>query len=126
MALGTITKPTALGSAADYTVANKRSRTRDVQITSGANYTTGGETITAASVGLRSQIHQVVMDGNARTTTGGASSLALAIDYSPTDGSVKLQAYRYDGASAGKAFLEEVAANVDLSTFSARLTFIGR
>jgi hypothetical protein len=52
MAIGTITKPTALGSSADYNDANKRVRVRDVQLTSGANYTTGGETITAAAVGL--------------------------------------------------------------------------
>jgi hypothetical protein len=43
MALGAITKPSG---ASDYDVGNKRVRVRDVVLSSGANYTTGGETIT--------------------------------------------------------------------------------
>lgn len=123
MALGAITKVTG----ADYTSGNKRVRVRDVQLTTGANYTTGGEIITPAAVGLNRRIESVSIM-SARTTTGGAGGIPIAVDYTAIAGSpgaVKLQAYRYDGASAGKAFLEEVAASVDLSTFSARLRFEG-
>jgi hypothetical protein len=47
MALGTITKPTTgvTGSRTDWTEGNRRYRIRNVQLSAGANYTTGGETI---------------------------------------------------------------------------------
>lgn len=113
MALGTVTK------VLDYTVSNKRFRVRDVQLTAGANYTTGGESITPASVGLR-KIEHVLTDVGAKNAAG-TSAVPVRFDYANN----KLQAYRYDGATAGKAFLEEVAVNVDLSAFTARLTFVG-
>lgn len=115
MALGTVTRPTP---NPDFTVSNRRFRTRDVQITSGANYTTGGESITPASVGLR-VIQQVVTDG--AKNAAGTSYLPVRYDYSAN----KIQAYRYDGSQAGKASLEEAASNFDASTFTARITFIG-
>jgi hypothetical protein len=51
MALGAITKPTGLGSETDWTHNGKRHRIRNVVLSSGANYTTGGETITVARSG---------------------------------------------------------------------------
>ena len=114
MAIGTITKLTPSG---DFAVTNKRSRTRDVQLTSGANYTTGGETITPAAVGLFRRIEQVVNGGSARTTSGGAASIPVAVAYQ-TDGSIKLQSYV---AATGA----EQAASANMSTFSTRMTFIG-
>lgn len=117
MALGTITKPT--GVAADTTFGNKKIRTRNVQLTAGANYTTGGESITAAAVGLR-RIEQVLCDTGGRNAAG---TFVIPVSYDYTNS--KLQAFRYDGAAVGKASLEEAAANTDLSTFTARLTFIG-
>ncbi len=114
MAIGTISKPTI---SADFTVSNKKSRTRDVVLTSGANYTTGGETITPASVGLRQRIESVSSTGQARTTSGGAATIPVAA-VPQTDGSVKLQQYV---AATGA----EQAGNANLSTFSIRLTFVG-
>jgi hypothetical protein len=111
MALGTLTKASA------YTVANKRVRVYDVQLTSGANYTTGGETITPASVGLKSKIEQAVAHGNARATSGGATARTLAFDYATTPGSVKMQVYTTASA--------EAASNSDQSTQSCRVTFYG-
>jgi hypothetical protein len=115
MAVGTITKATP---SADLTFGNKKMRVRDVQLTSGANYTTGGETITPAAVGLRFRIEQVLGDITARTTTGGAATIPLAFDFATTPGSVKVQQYV---AATGA----EQAGNANLSTFSTRLTFIG-
>lgn len=115
MALGTITKPTP---SPDYVIGNKRARVRDVQLTSGANYTTGGETITPAMVGLKLRIESVYNTGQARTTSGGAATIPLAVDYATTPGSVKLQQYV---AATGA----EQASNANLSTFSARLVFVG-
>lgn len=116
MALGTISKITP---NPDSTAGNFKVRVRDVQLTSGANYTAGGETITPSQVGLR-RIFQVVTDAGGKNAAG-ANVVPVRYDYAAN----KLQAYRYDGASVGKAFLEEVAAGVDLSTFTARLTFFG-
>lgn len=114
MAIGTITKPTPSG---DMAVSNRRYRTRDVVLTSGANYTTGGETITPSNVGLNKRIEQVINGGIARTTSGGAATIPIAFAYQ-TDGSVKIQQYV---AATGA----EQAGNANLSTFSVRLTFVG-
>jgi hypothetical protein len=115
MALGTITKPTQLGSRANYTDANKRVRIRDVQLTAGANYTTGGEPITAASVGLN-VIEQAVPCGLALTASG-TTSRSVAFLYQ-TDGSVKMLTHTTASAEAG--------SNSDQSTFTVRIKFEGR
>lgn len=115
MALGTISRTTPASS--DSVWGNKRARVRDVQLTSGANYTTGGETISPAAVGLTRRIEQVLTHGIARATSGGATARTLAFDFATTPGSVKMQVYTTASA--------EAASNSDQSTFSARLTFIG-
>ena len=111
MAVGTITAV----KGGDYVVGNKRVRTRDVQCTSGANYTTGGSAITAASVGLNNIIHANVL--SQPTTSTGSTHRVASVLYQ-TDGSVKLVV---GGAAAGA----EVASNTDLSTFTARIEFRG-
>lgn len=108
MALGTITK------IADYTWGNRRVRTRDVQLTTGANYTTGGETISATAVGLGRRIEHV--SGAMATTSTGTTSRTVVPLYQ-TNGSVKLTVQTTASA--------EAASNSDQSTFTARLTFIG-
>jgi hypothetical protein len=115
MAIGTITKPTALGSSADYNDANKRVRVRDVQLSSGANYTTGGETITAAAVGLNT-IFEAIPMGLALTSTG-TTSRTCGYLYQ-TSGAVKQLVH--PTASA------EAASNSDQSTFTQRVKFVGR
>ena len=112
MALGTITKPSG---KADYNMGNKRVRVRDVQLTSGANYTTGGETITAANVGLN-EITEAVPLGLA-LPSGGATSRSVGFIFS-SSGSVKLVVHTTASA--------EAASNSDQSTFSVRIRFIGR
>lgn len=112
MALGTIAVPT--GVQANTTFGNKKIRIRTVQLTSGANYTTGGETITAANVGLAKTIDQVI--GAMATTSSGTTSRSLVPLYQ-TDGSVKLLVQTTASA--------EAASNSDQSTFTARLLFVG-
>jgi hypothetical protein len=109
----TITKVTN----GDYVIGNKKVRTRD--ITFDTSYATGGLALTAANVGLRSVV-SMSTDGGAKNSAG-TSLVPVRYDYANS----KLQAYRYDGASAGKAFLEEVAAAVDLSAFTVRAVFTG-
>lgn len=116
MALGTVTKPANIGaSASDYNDANKRVRVRSVQLTSGANYTTGGETITAAAVGLN-VIMEAIATGLA-LPSGGATSRSVGFIYQ-TNGSVKMVVHTTASA--------EAASNSDQSTFSVLIRFIGR
>lgn len=128
MGVLTISKPSAitLGGNADITVSNRRFRTRD--ITFSASYATGGDLFVtgqttavqaARAVGLNEVIMQAYIDH--AKNAAGTSLVPVRFDYSAG----KLQAYRYDGASVGKAFLEEVTAAVDLSLFTVRITFMG-
>jgi hypothetical protein len=116
MALGTISKPTGFGSEGDWTVGNKRYRIRNVQLSAGANYTTGGETITAAAVGMQKRIDAAIPLGLA-LPSGGATSRSVA--YIPqTDGTVKQLVHTTASA--------EAASNSDQSTFTVKALFIGR
>lgn len=128
MGVVTISKPTgiSLGGNADITVSNRRWRTRDVTLSS--SYATGGDLFVsgqttapqaANAVGLRQNVIQVYTDH--AKNAAGTSLVVVRFDYATG----KLQAFRYDGASVGKAFLEEVTAAVDLSLFTARITFFG-
>lgn len=103
-------------TGADTVFGNKKVKVRD--ITFDNSYATGGLSLKPSDVRL-SAIHFVL--GAVAKNAAGTSSVPVVYDYT----NQKLQAFRYDGASAGKAFLEEVAAAVDLSTFTVRLTFIG-
>jgi hypothetical protein len=112
MALGAVTK------VLDTNVGNRKIRVRDVVPTSGANYTAGGETLDPSQVGLR-VIEAAFTDAGARNASGNV----LPVSYNTQ--SKKLQVYRYDGAAAGKASLEEAAAGFNASGFTVRITFIG-
>jgi hypothetical protein len=116
MALGTITKPANIGaSASDYNDANKRVRVRVVQLSSGANYTTGGETITPAAVGLNVIMEAIPM--GLALTTSGTTSRAVAYLFQ-ANGSVKQLVHTTASA--------EAASNSDQSTFSVLVKFVGR
>lgn len=111
MALGSLTKVAA------YTSGNRRVRVYDVQLTAGANYTTGGETISPSAVGMARKIEEAIPHGNARATSGGATARSVAFDYATTPSSVKMQVYTTASA--------EAASNSDQSTQSVRVTFRG-
>jgi hypothetical protein len=112
MALGTVTKPSG---KSDYDEGNKRVRTRDVQLTAGANYTAGGETILANQVGLN-EITEAQPLGLA-LPTGGATSRSVGFIYQ-SNGSVKMVVHTTASA--------EAAGNSDQSTFTQRVRFVGR
>lgn len=113
MALGAITKPSG---ASDYTDANKRVRVRDIVLTSGANYTTGGETVNASAVGLNA-IFEAIPAGLA-LPSGGATSRSVGVIYASDSRSVKLVVHTTASA--------EAASNSDQSTFTVRVKFVGR
>lgn len=109
MALGTMTK-------VDFsTIGNRKSRIFDVQLTSGANYTTGGETITPALAGLGRRITFANAESLA-TTTAGSTQRAVSFIHQ-ANGSVKMQV-----ATTGSA---EAASSSDQSTFTVRVEFRG-
>lgn len=110
MALGAISIPT--GVQANTTFGNKKVRIRNIVLTTGANYTTGGEAITPAAVGLSKRI-ELVVGTQAPATAAGATTRTVGYDY--TNG--KLQVYTTASA--------EAANNSDQSAFTTRLMFIG-
>jgi hypothetical protein len=107
----------ALTKVAASTFGNKRVRVYD--ITFDSSYPTGGESLTAADVGLK-KIEQVLSDAGAKNSAG-TSMVPVRYDYTNS----KLQGYEYNGASAGVARLQELANAFDASAFTARCTFIG-
>lgn len=121
MALGAITKPSAATvPSPDTTLGSRTLNIRDVVPSAGANYTTGGEVISPAAVGLTRRIEMVISIGIARATAAGATARTVAIDYtaiSTNPGAVKLQVYTTASA--------EAANNSDQSAFTVRLGFIG-
>jgi hypothetical protein len=108
MALGTLTKVTA------YKDANKRVTVYDVQLTSGANYAAGGETIVASSVGQKKIL--LANAAGLATISTGATARAVTFLYQ-TNGDVKMQVQ-----TTGSA---EAAGSSDQSTFTVRIRFEG-
>lgn len=109
MALGTVTKVDG------WTEGNKRVRVYDVQLTTGANYTTGGETINASAVGLRRIVH--VRPSTLALPSNAATSRSVGVVYVTGGQTAKLVVHTTASA--------EAAGNSDQSTFTARLEFIG-
>lgn len=95
-------------------------------ITLDNSYLTTGEIVTAAQVGF-SRIYGVIdlQGGAGFTNAAGTQTLPAMVKTNATNSQVTFQPQRYDGASAGKANLEEVANAVDLSLFSGKFLFIG-
>lgn len=111
MALGTLTPVRGMS----FAFANKRARMFTVQLSAGANYTTGGETITAAAVGLK-KIDAAIPMGNATTSSGTTSRTVVVL---LGNGVTTTKLLTQTTASA------EAASNSDQSTFSVNILFIG-
>lgn len=104
-------------TGADRIEGNKKVKVRT--ITFDSSYPTGGEALTASTLGFR-KVEEVRPHGVFRNTDG---TLAVPVSYDHTNS--KLLAYQYNGASAGVAQLLEVANTTDLSAFSGRVTVVG-
>lgn len=106
-------------SGADTTWGNKKVKVRD--ITFDSSYPTGGESLTAADVGLR-KIDQVIPNGTAVDSdgTGGTHAVVVVYDYS----TAKLQAFE-GGASANAAVFDEKGSTESLANYLVRVTFVG-
>lgn len=110
MALGTITKVDA------WTEANKRVKLVDVQLTSGANYTAGGETLNANDAKVQLRRITAVEPLGLALPTGGATSRTVGVIYSSAT-AVKLVVHTTASA--------EAAGSSDQSTFTVRLKITG-
>ena len=111
---------TAVANGA-YVIGNKKARTYDVTFDS--SYATGGESLTAANVGLK-KIVQVLGTGTFTAGYGGTTGVQVAYDYTNS----KLQAFwsrANDGNAQNATVAPEVTSTTDLSTQKGRLTFIG-
>lgn len=97
---------------------------RVLDVTFDASYPTTGEIITAASLGWNYLYGNL---GGSPIAMNAAGTLAMPVWIKPnTSGSqVTLQLMRYDGASAGKASLEEAANAFDASLFTVRVYLLG-
>lgn len=109
MALGTVT------IVRKDTRGGRKSVVADVQLTAGANYTTGGETISLAAVGMGHRIVGAIPFGLA-TTASGTTSRGVAFLFQ-SNGTVKMLVQTTASA--------EAASNSDQSTFTVRVEFVG-
>lgn len=85
---------------------------------------TNGEVLTAASLGWNTIEGAMVLG---EPWSGTTTDFAVVARPVATAGgtSISFRAFRYDGANAGKASLEEVANAVDLSTYTMRVMVMG-
>lgn len=97
-----------------YVAGNKKHRVYDVTFDS--SYADNGESLTAADVGL-SKVEQVL--GSVARHSDGSKAIAVSYDHTNS----KLLAF-LGAADAADAPFDEAGA-IDLSAYTARLTFIG-
>lgn len=101
-------------TGADTVLGNQKLKVRD--ITFDSSYATGGESLTAANVGLR-KIYAVF--GSVGTVSDGSTGIVVKYDYTNS----KLVALWGNAGTA--SVLPEVTSTTDLSTYSVRLVFVG-
>ena len=108
-------------SGASFTISNKKLRVYDVTFDS--SYPTGGESLTAADVGLK-KIEQLIVHGPATATRGGTAAVFPSYDYTNS----KLQAFwsrATDGNAQNATTSPEVTDTTDISTQICRITVVG-
>lgn len=118
----TVTKPTGV---TDYVSGNKRVRIRDITFDTGT-YVTGGNTVTAAQVGLKRI--EIVNFGTQVATNGtsGATANPVGVTYNSTNTAVTFQQYELGGTgAAGDPLREKDSAEATLANFTFRVQFVG-
>lgn len=118
-AVFTNTRPTLVQGFAE---GNRKVRYFDMTSDTG-NYTTGGTTVTAASLGLR-QVYFVTASGGVATSgTAGATGLGVGITYASTGVSFTVQFY--EGSTAGTILGEKTNAEAMPANHTIRLRVEG-
>ena len=103
-------------SGASFTISNKKLRVYDVTFDS--SYPTGGESLTAADVGLK-KIEQLIVHGPSTATRGGTTGAFPSYDYTNS----KLQLFWGNADTASVA--PEVTDTTDVATQICRVTVVG-
>ena len=115
----TATKPTGVQ---DTTFGNKKIKIRDITFDTGT-YVTGGNVVTAASLGLK-RIDYVGMGTQAMTGgTAGATVNWIGVTYAAGGVSVTFQ--QYESAATGLPGLEKTSAEATVANATFRVMFIG-
>ena len=104
----------------DAVFGNKRIKTRKLVFS--GNYATGGESITAASLGLRT-IDNVLSPGGVAHSTDLATSNAVAFKVADDHKSVTV--VHYEAAAANTALAEKTNAEAHATGSTVRITVIG-
>ena len=117
----TLTLSLPSGSRSDYTSANRRYRTRNL-VWSGT-YAAGGNSVTAASLGLTA-IEEVNFHGTIAAGSTPAKGLGVHAKYATGGTSVTLYLYAAGGGAADDEFDEFDATAVDTG-LNIRATFVG-
>jgi hypothetical protein len=113
----TSTKPVGIK---DYNDGPYKCRIRDITFDTGT-YVTGGNTITAASVGLKT-IDLVAFGTQIATNgTAGATGNWIGVTYASNRQSVTFQ--QYESAATGLAALEKTSAEATPANFTFRVEF---
>jgi len=115
----TVTKPTGIQ---DTVFGNKKIKIRDITFDTGT-YVTGGNTVTAASVGLK-RIDFVSFGTQAMTGgTSGATVNWIGVTYAAAGTSVLFQ--QYECAATGLPGLEKTSAEATVANATFRVMFVG-
>jgi NaMN:DMB phosphoribosyltransferase len=96
-----------------------------VDVLMDSSYLTTGEPITAAQFGLTGVVGAIPLSMLTNRASSNTSGMPVHVFPNAAQTQLTIQPYRYDGASAGKAFMEEVANAVDVSAYTVRLLVIG-
>ncbi len=115
----TITKPTGVQ---DTTFGNKRIKVRDITFDTGT-YVTGGNTITAAQVGLKRIDFASFGTQGMTGGTAGATVNWIGVRYASDGTSITVQ--QYESAATGLPGLEKTNAEATVANATFRVLFIG-
>jgi hypothetical protein len=105
---------------ANFVAGNRRIEFRQIQLTDGANYTTGGILFDPAKVGM-THIEFALVTGPATSFTGSDSCYVVKM-HSQAGGTQRYHVYEV-GEEPG--VLTEVAADTDLRAFFIQVAFFG-
>lgn len=122
-AVATLTRPgSTVRPVHSYKLSNQKVVIRDYTLDTG-NYTQGGLTITAASVGMKAFNFVTTAGTIANSGTAGATGNPVSILFNTEGTSITVQLY--EAAATGLALLEKTDAEAVASNFTIRIKFEG-
>ena len=116
----TATKP---AGAQDIVVSNMKIKVRDITFDTGT-YVTGGNTITAASLGLKRIFYMGFGTQGMTGGTAGATLNWIGVTYAADNTSVLIQ--QYECAATGLPGLEKTSAEATVANATFRVLIVGQ